>query len=127
MSGADSSEREFTMTLDADGILHLVWTRGVAINASLARQAMTAVDELCGESPHLILVDLSSIGSADRPARAVFAEPSAPGRMAMFGASQVDRLIASFMLGLRKPPHPVKFFTDQAAAIAWLKMDLGRG
>jgi hypothetical protein len=56
-----------------------------------------------------------------RPARAVFAEPSAASIIALLGGSAVDRVIANFILGVSTVPVPTRFFTVEAEALAWLR------
>ncbi len=83
---------------------------------------MGAADELCRDTRRPILVDLSTIGSVDRSARAVFSELSKPSKIALLGTSAVDRVMASAILGHHQPPNPMKYFTNKAAALAWLKL-----
>lgn len=122
MSSAASAGQPFTMTLDEGGIVRLVWERGIAVTASLARAAMGAADELCRPTPRPMLVSMTMV-SVDRPARAVFGEPSLTTRIALVGTSAVDRLIAGFVTRISKPAVPTKFFAEETAALTWLKAD----
>ena len=82
---------------------------------------MAAANELCGVARRPLLVDMATIVSCDREARAVFAEPSMASKIALLGRSSVDPLIANVVLAVTKLPGLTRVFTDEAAALAWLK------
>ncbi|WP_427174702.1 hypothetical protein [Arthrobacter sp. 92] len=42
-------------------------------------------------------------------------------RVALLGASPVDRVIVNFFVGERTPPRPTRFFTSREDALAWLR------
>jgi hypothetical protein len=111
----------FNLELDADGLLRLTWARGASITEADAEAAMGHVNALCGNSRHPMLVDMATTSDVSRGARAVFGRPSQASRIALLGASPVDRVIANFFLGLNKLPCPTKFFTSEAEALSWLK------
>ena len=50
----------------------------------------------------------------------MFTRPCSASRIALLGASAVDRVIANFALGVSSVPVPTKFFTSADAALAWL-------
>ncbi|MBG6183648.1 hypothetical protein IWX65_001610 [Arthrobacter sp. CAN_A214] len=109
-----------TLELRADGIVHLTWIRGVRIEEQDARAAMKAVDALCQDDSHPMLVDMETTEAVSRSARSVFSIPCAASRIALLGKSPVDRLLANFFLGVHTPPCPTRFFTSRADATAWL-------
>ena len=109
-----------TLELRADGIVHLAWIRGVRIEEQDARAAMKAVDELCQEESHPMLVDMETTEAVSRNARSVFSIPCAASRIALLGKSPVDRLLTNFFLGVHTPPCPTRFFTSRADATTWL-------
>lgn len=109
-----------TLELRADGIVHLAWIRGVRIEEPDARAAMKAVDELCQEDSHPMLVDMETTEAVSRSARSVFSIPCAASRIALLGKSPVDRLLANFFLGVHTPPCPTRFFTSRDEATVWL-------
>lgn len=110
----------FDLELDAEGLLRLTWARDASITEADAEAAMEQVNALCGESRHPMLVDMATTAEVSRGARAVFGRPCQASRIALLGASPVDRVIANFFLGLNKLPCPTKFFTSEAAALPWL-------
>lgn len=112
----------FNLELDADGLLRLTWPRDASITEADAEAAMAEVNTLCGESRHPMIVDMATTSDVSRGARAVFGRPCQASRIALLGASPVDRVIANFFLGLNKLPCPTKFFTSEAEALSWLKV-----
>jgi hypothetical protein len=121
---SDSTGRNtlFNLELEADGLLRLTWARGASITEGDAEAAMGQVNALCGDSRHPMLVDMATTSEVSRGARAVFGRPCQASRIALLGASPVDRVIANFFLGLNKLPCPTKFFTSEAEALTWLKV-----
>ncbi len=67
---------------------------------------MAAVNALAKGAEYPMLVDMASTRSVSRPARAVFSIPCAASRIALLGASPVDRVLANFFLGIHIPPLP---------------------
>jgi hypothetical protein len=112
----------FNLELDTGGVLRLTWARGASITEADAEAAMAQVNALCGDSRHPMLVDMATTADVTRGARAVFGRPCQASRIALLGASPVDRVIANFILGINKLPCPTRFFTDKAEAMSWLKV-----
>ena len=112
----------FNIELDSEGLLRLTWARGASITEADAEAAMGQVNDLCGKSRHPMLVDMATTSDVSRAARAVFGRPCQASRIALLGASPVDRVIANFFLGLNKLPCPTKFFTSEPDALSWLKV-----
>ncbi|MFP3461430.1 STAS/SEC14 domain-containing protein [Arthrobacter globiformis] len=112
----------FNLELDADGLLRLTWARDASITEADAEAAMAQVNVLCGDSRHPMIVDMATTSDVSRGARAVFGRPCQASRIALLGASPVDRVIANFFLGLNKLPCPTKFFTSEAEALSWLRL-----
>lgn len=111
---------QFQLELEEQGILRLTWPRGARIKESDAQRAMDRVNELCGPDRHPMIVDMATTDDVTRGARSVFAKPCQASRIALWGSSPVDRVIANFFLGIMKPPCPTKFFTDETEALGWL-------
>ena len=120
---AESIEYE-SLTIDDEGLLLLVWPRGVRITGPSARRAFDEVNRICGGTRRPMLVDMATTKSVAREARAVFGEPCAASRIALLGRSPVDRVIANFTLGVSTVPCPTKFFTSRDQAMAFLREGL---
>ncbi|MEO5317372.1 STAS/SEC14 domain-containing protein [Arthrobacter sp. CC3] len=122
MSGNREMGTEAGLALGADGVLRLTWPRGAVITAEDAERAMLRVNQLCGDERHPMLVDMATTADVSRGARAVFGRPCQASRIALLGASPVDRVLANFFLGINAVPCPTKFFTSERDAIAWLSV-----
>lgn len=109
-----------TVELRTDGVIHVIWKPHGTIEAADAVAALAAVNEICRGSEHPMLVDMAMTESVSRDARSIFATPSAASRIALLGSSPVDRLIATFFLGVHKPACPTRFFTARNEAMRWL-------
>lgn len=109
--------------LEPSGLIHLVWHPDVRIEEVDAKAAMAAVNEIADGAAYPLLVDMANTQSVTRQARAVFSIPCAASRIALLGASPVDRVLANFFLGVHIPPCPTRFFTSRADAVSWLMND----
>lgn len=106
--------------LDPTGVIRLSWASAVRIEEADARAAMAAVNEIANGGEYPMLVDMASTSPVSRKARAVFSIPCAASRIALLGASPVDRVLANFFLGVHIPPCPTRFFTSRTEAMVWL-------
>ncbi|MEO8282705.1 MAG: STAS/SEC14 domain-containing protein, partial [Pseudarthrobacter sp.] len=88
------------LTLDGQGVIQLKWPRAVSISQVDAEAAMRAVNELCGDLRYPMLVDMATTAQVSRGARAVFGRPCQASRIALLGASPVDKVLANFILGI---------------------------
>lgn len=101
--------RRSASALEARGLYRL----GVA-NAALA--SITAL----GRGKKLpMLVEIGGV-THSAAARKVFPDPSTISRMALLGSSPVDRVIAMFRLTLVQAGFPIRYFTSEDKAVAWL-------
>ncbi|WP_284980174.1 STAS/SEC14 domain-containing protein [Arthrobacter sp. fls2-241-R2A-200] len=116
----NQQEVAFELKLQDPGYLRLTWPRGARIKEADAQRAMDRVNELCGANRHPMIVDMATTDDVTRGARSVFAKPCQASRIALLGASPVDRVIANFFLGIMKAPCPTKFFTSETEALEWL-------
>ena len=123
MTSQPAEEAKADLTLDGQGVVQLKWPRGMCIAASDAEAAMRNVNELCGAGRHPMLVDMATTARVSRGARAVFGRPCQASRIALLGASPVDKVLANFILGINKLPCPTRFFTSRDEAMAWLRKE----
>ncbi len=120
MTSQPAEAAKADLTLDEQSVVQLKWLRGVSIAESDAEAAMRNVNELCGSRRHPMLVDMATTAQVSRGARAVFGRPCQASRIALLGASPVDKVLANFILGITKVPCPTRFFTSRDDAMAWL-------
>jgi hypothetical protein len=112
-----------TVELRSDGLIHLIWEPKVRIEQEDAKAAMAAVNEIAGDMTYPMLVDMATTESVTRAARSVFSIPCAANRIALLGASPVDRILANFFLGVHIPPCPTRFFTSRTESLKWLQQE----
>ncbi|MGY4543846.1 hypothetical protein ACVWY0_003789 [Arthrobacter sp. UYNi723] len=120
MTSQPAEAAKADLTLDERGVIQLMWPRGVSITESDAEAAMQKVNDLCGARRHPMLVDMATTAQVSRGARTVFGRPCQASRIALLGASPVDKVLANFILGINKLPCPTRFFTSRDDAMAWL-------
>jgi hypothetical protein len=119
MTSLLSANGEAQLELIPDGVILLTWQPKARLEASDIEAAMNSVDSLCAGSPHPLLVNMTGTASVSRQARAVFSRQCAASRIALLGATPVDRIMATFR-GPASYPCPTRFFTSKATALAWL-------
>ncbi|MDQ0663040.1 hypothetical protein QFZ35_001538 [Arthrobacter ulcerisalmonis] len=110
-----------SVELRADGVIHLIWEPKVRIEIEDAQAAMATVNRIAGDGNYPMLVDMATTENVSREARGVFSIPCAANRIALLGASPVDRIIANFFLGVHVPPCPTRFFTSRTESMRWLQ------
>lgn len=108
-------------SLEADGILLLMWNRSTRIDAENARAALGAANSAAGGKTYLLLVEIAEACFLTHEARTVFAQPCAASRIALLGAGPVDRMLVAFQLKTGSTPCPTRFFSSKEEALAWLR------
>lgn len=106
--------------IEPPGLIHLLWNPHVRIEEADAHAAMATVNDVAQGARYPLLVDMASVSTVTRQARAVFSIDCAATRIALLGASPVDRVLANFFLGVHIPPCPTRFFTSRTEAVTWL-------
>jgi len=113
---------QFGLHMEATGIVRLRWIPGLRITGSLAAEAMAAVDQLNAGCSRPLLVEMHGTETPTREARRRFSERCSATRIALLGASAVDRVRASLAPepGRVGYPVPTRFFTSETTAVEWL-------
>lgn len=113
---------QFGLHMEATGIVRLRWIPGLRITGSLAAAAMAAVDQLNAGCSRPLLVEMHGTETPTREARRRFSERCSATRIALLGASAVDRVRASLAPepGRVGYPVPTRFFTSETTAVEWL-------
>jgi len=117
-----SATNEFGLQMETTGIVRLRWIPGLRITGSLAAEAMAAVDQLNAGCSRPLLVEMHGTETPTREARRRFSERCSATRVALLGASAVDRVRASLAHepGRVGYPVPTRFFTSETTAVEWL-------
>ena len=103
-----------------DGFISMVLPPGAVITGGIAARAAAEFQELAGAVDKPLLLELTGIESITRSARTVFGSARSASAVAVVGSTQVDRVIANFLLGGDLPPCPTKYFSSKFDALAWL-------
>jgi len=105
----------------AGGVVRTDWHEGASCGLAEAR-AVDAEIRALGRGKVLSLVDLREVGSIDRPAREFFMDSNADYRaIALLAGSASTMMLANFFLRLKRGENPVRMFTADADALAWLQ------
>jgi hypothetical protein len=106
---------------EASAVARTDWLPGAVCGIEEAR-AVDAEIRALGKGRVLSLVDLRQVESIDRPAREFFMDRNPNYRaVALIAASASTRMLANFFMGLKRGVIPVKMFTSEADAVAWLQ------
>ncbi len=118
----DDQQRGYRVWWDeAGGVVRTDWFKGAVCGISEAR-AIDAEITSMGRGQVLSLVDLRDVESIDRPAREFFMATNPDYRaIALVASSASTRMLANFFLRLTRGDNPVKMFTVEADALAWLQ------
>lgn len=108
------------LSMRTDGILELKWKPGVHVLREDALAAVSMINDLSADKDRPLLVDMRNVGSTSNGARQVFGVPHAASVIALVGESQVDRVIANFFIGARRPRRPTRYFSAEEDAVTWL-------
>ena len=116
--------RAFTTWLGENDICYTVVKSNAVVVIVDAIENTDAVKELSDGKIYPMLVNLKEIKSITKEARDHFSMKNrAPGVSAigLLIKSPASTIIGNFFLGLNKSKVPVKLFTSEDKAIAWLK------
>lgn len=106
---------------EAAGVLRLTWAPGTVCGEPEARASTDAVAALQrGAVP--LLVDMRGMKKLQREARAHYkANKSGVSAFAMLVGSPVTQMLANFFMATDPDGTPARMFTDESAALVWLR------
>ena len=109
-----------------DGILEFRYHDGVYLQLEDAENLIRAALALVGERESLpTIVYLGDVRGSTREAREYMAYSDEnhrlSSRVALVVTSRVGRMLVNLLFGLSPPRIPTRAFTDDVAALAWLK------
>jgi len=110
--------------LDGDGIVHSEVKPHIELTVEDAREVLEQIRLLSGGKRRPVLVDLTHCKAVSREARAHYAGEQGSQAVlaaALLTGSPMARVIGNFFLEINKPIFPVRLFTSEAQALAWLK------
>jgi len=106
---------------ECPGYLRITLPAGKVITGPVAVRAEEEFRRLTAAGAKPLLLDITGVEAITRSARSVFAQARTVSAVAVLGASQVDRVIANFLLGGDLPACPTRYFSSSADALEWLE------
>ncbi len=106
-----------------DGIVRCVVLPTPTHTLADAQANSAAVVQLTGGHRMPMLLDTRASRGVDREARVFYTRPAASDEilaLAMLIDSQIGRVLGNFFMRVNQPPFPLRLFTDQSDALAWL-------
>lgn len=113
-----------TIWLREDGILHGVGREGAVSTLETAKADFEATRRVAGGVLRPVLVDIRKVKAVERPAREFLSSAyvgTIVSATALLIKSGISRAIGNFYIGIKAPNYPMKLFTSEADALAWLK------
>lgn len=107
-----------TLSMDDEGVLHLVWAPGSAVSSADVDAVVTSVRRLTGAGLQPMLVELVDICMSPG-AREVLLATRFVSAVAIVGATTVDRVMAAALLREQECPHG--YFASFVEARDWLR------
>ena len=123
MATADArpEDRPFEVTRLPDGIVEVRWTVAVRVTHDHAIAVTREVERLAAGRPVPLLVDMGVTKGLDRDSRTRFQQAANVKAIALLVGSPVSRVVANLFIGLNRPAHPIRLFTAESEALAWLR------
>lgn len=118
----ESTDEPYRIWWDqSSGVVHHQWLEGAVCGIDEARSSVAEFSAL-GHGKVPLLVDLRQLHAIDRPAREFFKNHGhTASAVALVTGSASTRVMANFWLGLNRLDIPVKMFTADSDALAWLQ------
>lgn len=105
-----------------DNILRMRILEGVTIDLQQAKLMNEAMLRLAGEGPFPVLIDARATYSWDKDAQEYIAQNSTFRlATAVITNNPVTRLLSNSYVKIFKPTYPLRIFSDEEKAVAWLK------
>lgn len=107
-----------------DGVIRCVVLPTANHTLADAHENDRAVASLAGDRRLPMLLDTRASRGLDRDARVYYVRPEAAqtlAALAMLIDSQIGRIFGNFFMSVNKPPFPLRLFTNESDALAWLK------
>jgi hypothetical protein len=123
--GLGFETREHTVSLDAEGIVHVRVVAGADVGLEAARDVIQKLGPTFGALRRPVFVDMTGVRTLNREARRYLAGPETSVFVSAVGllvTSPLARAVGSFFLGINRPPtNPTRLFGCEAEALEWLR------
>jgi hypothetical protein len=109
---------------DDEGIVHGAETSSSTLHLEDALEAMALIRKLADGRKVGLLMDITKLGAMAREARSHFSSPAHADLLlgvALVVRSPLSRAIGNFFLGLNRSVVRTRLFSDDKAALEWLR------
>lgn len=113
-----------SVSTNESGMALVVYKADALVTGVEALENLKATAEVSGGVHSPVFIDIRSVSSIDREARQLFASDQAgqiQSATALLVDSPISRVFGNFFIGLNRPPWPVRMFSDESEAMAWLE------
>ena len=111
-------------SLGADGIIRSTNLPGARETLADAEENLRVLASLAGGSRRPLLADVRLLRDMNREARVFYGRPEFArvlSASAVVVGSPVTRTLINFILVMYKPRYPIRLFTSETEALAWLR------
>jgi hypothetical protein len=109
----------FVLTDEGD-FLRLRWSPGIVMELSDVQASIGAVEAISPSGKRPLLVHIDLVDAISATARDLLLEETCSSCTAVLGKDEVARVMTAFNY---RAATPSQYFTDEAAAIAWVTSD----
>ena len=109
----------FRLTDEGD-FLRLCWNPGIVMELRDVQASVAAVEAVSPSCKRPLLVHMDLVDGISAPARDYLLKETCSSRTAVLGTDEVARVMTAFNY---RAATPSQYFTEEAAAIAWLTSD----
>ncbi|MET1155138.1 hypothetical protein [Arthrobacter sp.] len=102
------------------GVVLVRWPLDATIEEPDALATISRIEELVGDEPRPLLMDMQGMRYASSGALAKFARCLHTTRMALVGTSPVEQTIVQFFRAIHQPSYPASYFARDSEALEWL-------
>jgi hypothetical protein len=122
-SAQNIETRAHSVSLDAEGILHVRATTGAEIDLADCVDLIGRIAAMWGVVRRPMLVDMTGIRSVSRDARKYLSGETSQvvSAGALIVMSPLARVIGTFFLGFDRSQNPTRLFASEAEALPWLR------
>ncbi|WP_309071975.1 DUF7793 family protein [Arthrobacter sp.] len=119
MEYSSENAPRFELTDEGD-FLRLCWNAGIVMELGDVQSSIAAVEAMSPSGQRPLLVHIDRVNGISAEARQLLLEETCSSRTAALGKDEVARVMTAFNY---RAATLSEFFTDEAAAIAWLTQD----
>jgi hypothetical protein len=123
MISQESFENDFVIIRIKNGILFLKYKKEI-MDLPCATNVVEARLKISKGISYPLFVDISNVKNTTKEARSYTSKGDAAllvSATALWGTSELTKVMANFFLTINKPEVPVRFFSDREKALQWLQ------